>query len=38
MKDEFLANNLVTYIEKELAKSFKELMIMDEFYDLNNHH
>jgi hypothetical protein len=38
MEDKFLAYNLVIYIEKELAKSFTELIIMDEFYDLNNHH
>jgi hypothetical protein len=32
MEDEFLADNLVVYIEKEIAKNFTVEMIMDEFY------
>jgi hypothetical protein len=32
MEDEFLADNLVIYIEKEIAKDFTTEMIMDEFY------
>ena len=32
MEDEFLADNLVVYIEKEIAKNFIVEMIMDEFY------
>jgi hypothetical protein len=32
MEDEFLADNLVVYIEKEIAKDFTTEMIMDEFY------
>jgi hypothetical protein len=32
MEDEFLANNLIVYIEKENAKTFTSKMIIDEFY------
>ncbi|XP_062167014.1 uncharacterized protein LOC133873313 [Alnus glutinosa] len=36
MEDEFLANNLVVYIEKEIAKDFTTEMIMDEFYSMKD--
>jgi hypothetical protein len=32
MEDEFLADNLIVYIEKENAKTFTSKMIIDEFY------
>jgi len=32
MKDDFLANYLIVYIEKEIAKRFTIDMIIDEFY------
>ena len=32
MKDEFLADNMIVYIEKEIAGNFNIEMIMDEFY------
>jgi hypothetical protein len=32
MEDEFLVDNFVIYIEKEIAKDFTIKMIMDEFY------
>jgi hypothetical protein len=35
-KDEFLADNLVVYIEKEIAKDFTTKMIMDEFYSMKD--
>jgi hypothetical protein len=34
MEDEFLADNLIVYIEKEIAKTFILEMIMDEFYSI----
>jgi hypothetical protein len=34
VEDEFLADNLVVYIEKEIAKDFTTEMIMDEFYSM----
>ena len=37
MENEFLANNLVVYIEKEIAKNFTMEMIMDEFYSMKDH-
>jgi hypothetical protein len=37
MEDEFLADNLVVYIEKEIAKNFTVEMIMDEFYSMKDH-
>jgi len=36
MEDEFLADHLVVYIEKEIAKNFTSEMIMDEFYSISN--
>jgi len=36
MEDEFLSNNLVVYIEKEIAKDFTTVMIMDEFYSMKD--
>jgi hypothetical protein len=36
MEDEFLADNLVVYIEKEIAKDFTTEMIMDEFYSMKD--
>ena len=36
MEDEFLADNLVVYIEKEIAKNFTVEMIMDEFYSMED--
>ena len=34
--DEFLANNMIVYIEKEIARNFTVEMIMDEFYSMKN--
>jgi hypothetical protein len=34
MEDEFLADNLIVYIEKGIAKTFILEMIMDEFYSI----
>jgi hypothetical protein len=34
IEDEFLVDNLVVYIEKEIAKDFTTEMIMDEFYSM----
>jgi hypothetical protein len=36
MENEFLADNLVIYIEKEIAKDFTTEMIMDEFYSVKD--
>ena len=36
MEDDFLADNLVVYIEKEIAKNFTVEMIMDEFYSMKD--
>ena len=36
MKDEFLADNIIVYIEKEIAGNFTIEMIMDEFYSMKN--
>ena len=36
MEDEFLANNMIVYIEKEIAGNFTIKMIMDEFYSMKN--
>jgi hypothetical protein len=36
MEDEFLADNFVVYIEKEIAKDFTTEMIMDEFYSMKD--
>jgi hypothetical protein len=37
MKDEFLADHLLIYIEKEIAKDFTTEMIIDEFYSMKDH-
>ena len=37
MEDEFLADNMIVYIEKEIAGNFTIEMIMDEFYFRKNH-
>ena len=34
--DEFLANNMIVYIEKEIARNFTIEMIIDEFYSMKN--
>ena len=36
MKDEFLADNMIVYIKKEIAENFTIEMIMDEFYSIKN--
>ncbi|XP_065634869.1 uncharacterized protein LOC136069813 [Quercus suber] len=36
MEDEFLADNMIVYIEKEIAGNFTMEMIMDEFYSMKN--
>jgi hypothetical protein len=36
MEDEFLADYMVVYIEKEIAKNFTLEMIMDEFYSISD--
>ncbi|XP_059428462.1 uncharacterized protein LOC132162215 [Corylus avellana] len=36
MQDEFLADHLVVYIEKEIAKNFTSEIIMDEFYPISD--
>ena len=36
MEDEFLANNMIVYIEKEIAGNFTIEMIIDEFYCMKN--
>ena len=36
MEDELLADNLVVYIEREIAKNFTVEMIMDEFYSMKD--
>jgi hypothetical protein len=36
MENEFLADNLVIYIEKEIVKDFTTEIIMDEFYSVND--
>ena len=37
MEDELLADNIIVYIEKEIARNFIVEMIMDEFYSMKNH-
>ena len=37
MEEEFLANNMIVYIEKEIAGNFIVEMITDEFYSVKNH-
>jgi len=36
IEDEFLVDNLVVYIEKEIAKDFTTEMIMNEFYSMKD--
>ena len=36
MEDEFLTDNMIVYIEKEIAGNFTIEMIMDEFYSMKN--
>ena len=36
MEDEFLADNMIVYIEKEIVGNFTIEMIMDEFYSMKN--
>ena len=36
MDDEFLADNMIVYIKKEIAENFTIEMIMDEFYSMKN--
>ena len=36
MEDEFLTDNMIIYIEKEIAGNFTIKMIMDEFYSMKN--
>ena len=36
MEDEFLADNMIVYIEKEIVGNFTIEMIMDEFYSIKN--
>ena len=36
MADEFLADNMIVYREKEIAGNFTIEMIMDEFYSMKN--
>ena len=37
MKKEFLVDNMIVYIGKEIAGNFIVKMIMDEFYSMKNH-
>ena len=36
MEDEFLADNMIVFIEKKIAGNFTIEMIMDEFYSMKN--
>ena len=36
MEDEFLADNMIVYIENEIAGNFTIEMIIDEFYSMKN--
>ena len=36
MEDEFLTDNMIVYIEKEIVRNFTIEMIMDEFYSMKN--
>ena len=36
IEDEFLADNMIVYIEKEIVGNFTIEMIMDEFYSMKN--
>ena len=37
MEEELLADNIIVYIENEIAGNFIVEMIMDEFYSMKNH-
>ena len=37
MEDELLTDNMIVYIEKEIAENFTIEMIIDEFYSMKNH-
>ena len=36
MEYELLADNMIVYIEKEIARNFTVEMIIDEFYSMKN--
>ena len=36
MEDEFLVDNMIVYIDKEIAENFTIEMIMEEFYSMKN--
>ena len=36
MEDELLADNMIVYIDKEIAGSFTIKIIMDEFHSMKN--
>ena len=38
MEDELLTDNMIVYIEKEIAGNFTMEMIVDEFYSMKNRH
>ena len=38
MKDELLTDNIIVYIENEIARNFIVKMIMDKFYSMKNRH
>ena len=38
MEEEFLAQNMVVYIEKEIANNFTTEMIIDRFYSMKDRH
>ena len=38
MEDELLVDNMIVYIEKEIAGNFTMEMIIDEFYSMKNRH
>ena len=37
MEDELLADNMIVYIKKEIARNFTIEMIINEFYSMKNH-
>ena len=37
MEDDFLANNLVVYIEREIAETFTTDSILEDFVNLKEH-
>jgi hypothetical protein len=37
LHDDFLDDNLVVYIEKDISMNFVTYMIMDEFYSIKAH-